>query len=1256
MLSKFSVKKPYTVAVGILLVIVLGVVALTRMTADLLPSMDLPYAIVMTTYPGASPEEVEEKVSKPIESTMATISNIKSINSVSADSYSTVILEFEQTSNMDSVTIEMRESLDQLTGSFEEAIGNPMILKLNPDMMPIMIAAADVEGMDSTEITKYVQDVLSPEIESIEGVASVSVNGAIEEKVQVTLIQDKIDAVNEKIRNALDNSFAEAEEEMEDAKQEIEEGKNELESGKNEMADSIGSAQNELNDKKVELALTEQELNAKLTELRDTKAKVEEGIKGLVTLNEGAVKLKEAIDGASVMPPKQLAAAGIDLSELEKQYAALEAQAAKIGTSMEKENLTLKQLPQVIQEMESNLLQVNAGIAQMEEALASIAEGKITINEALETMSKSQIIGSIEMGSANAQLSSGEEKLTEAEETLEKSKEEAYENASLDHILTMDMLKNILTAQNFSMPAGYVEEKGEEYLIRVGDKLPEVKELQDLTLLDMDMDGLDPIKLSDVADVTVENNEDEVYANINGNPGIILTVEKQTGYATGDVTEKINQRFEELAADNADLHTTVLMDQGIYIKMIVDSVLQNMIVGGILAILILLLFLKDIRPTIVIAISIPVSVIFAVVLMYFSGITLNVISLSGLALGIGMLVDNSIVVIENIYRLRNEGYSVKKAAVEGAKQVAGAIAASTLTTICVFAPIIFTEGITRQLFVDMGLTIAYSLLASLIIALTFVPMMAAGTLRNVKEKSHPLFDKVRDGYAGLLELFLRFKWLVFLVVIGLFIGSIYGALQNGTAFMPAMESEQVSVTLTPPEDATLQDAKKLSGQVIERLSEIEDIETIGAMTGGGIMGMGSSSGNTISMYLILKEEPSMSGNELAEEIAKRTKDLKGEISVNTSSMDMGMLAGNGISIQVKGRDLDKLQEIAGDMAQLLEDTKGTVDVSDGIDETTPEYRISVNKEKALKYGMTVAQVFQLVYDKVADASSMTTITTDVKDYEVFVAFSEKASLSRKDLKKLTFTYTDKEGNKEEIPLNKIAEFSSAQGLNVINRADQERYITASALIDEGYNIGLVSNDVKEAMDHYECPDGYTISMTGEDETINEAMGQLYLMLLLAVIFVYMIMVAQFQSLLSPFIIMFTIPLAFTGGFLALFVTGSELSVIAMIGFVMLAGIIVNNGIVMVDYTNQLRREGMNKREAIVEAGVTRLRPIFMTALTTIIAMSTMALGLDSGSEMMRPMALVVVGGMIYGTLLTLVVVPCIYDIFNRNKSMVEEDI
>ncbi|MCI9149574.1 MAG: MMPL family transporter [Lachnospiraceae bacterium] len=1270
MFSRFSVKKPYTVLVAIVLVIVLGIVSLTRMTADLLPSMNMPYAIVMTTYPGASPEEVELGVTKPIESAMATTSNIKHISSTSSDNMSMVILEFEQTANMDSVTIEMRESLDQISGYFPDSVGNPIIMKINPDMMPIMIAAADMDGMDEMEISRYVESFLIPELESIEGVASATAVGTVEETVEVVLDQEKIDKVNEDIKASLDLSFADAQEEMEKAQEEMDSGRNELESGQEQLASQVSGATAQLNDQKMELLLAEQQMNTQLEELRRTQIQLEQGIAGLNQLSDGAAQLaaaiaqlKEGIAAAEAMTPEQQQEAGIDLAamqaqlaELEAQYAALEQQLAGMGAQLGQEGLTFETLPTAISTLVQKQAQVSAGIMQIEQGLVSIAEGKTTVNDTLAQLSRSQILGSIQMGSAQAQLTSGEQQLESAREEFEQQRESAYEQASLDSVLTLDMLKNILTAQNFSMPAGYVTEDGQQYLIRVGDKVAGVEALSELVLLDMHMDGVKPVRLSDVAEVTLISNADEVYASMNGNSAVMLSIEKQTGYSTGDVTDRVLERVEKLAAEEEGLHITTLMDQGIYIDLIVDSVLQNIVIGGILAILILLVFLKDIRPTVVIACAIPVSVIFAVVLMYFSGITLNVISLSGLALGIGMLVDNSIVVIENIYRLRSLGESPKRAAVEGAKQVTGAIVASTLTTICVFAPIIFTEGITRQLFVDMGLTIAYSLLASLMIALTFVPMMASGVMKKATEKKHPVFDRVVEGYGSVLKVLLRFKIVVFLAVLVLLGGSIFGALSNGTSFMPAMESPQLSVTLTPPEDAELSEAAELSEEAMKRISKLEDVDTIGAMAGGGgIMGMGGD-GTTISMYVILKEKPQLSNAQITREIQQCTADMECEVSVDSSAMDISMLGGSGLSVQIKGRDLEKMQEIARDVAAIVEQTEGTYEVSDGLEETTPQLKISVDKAKAAAYNMTVAQVFQLVSQQVADASQATTVSTDLADYEVYVSEGTNEELDRRDIKALTFSYTNQEGEEEEIPLSRIATFEDAEGLSAINRDAQERYITVSAKVDEEHNVGLVSRELQQALNKYDCPDGYTLEMTGEDETINEAMEQLMLMLILAVVFVYLIMVAQFQSLLSPFIIMFTIPLAFTGGFLALFLTGSEVSVIALLGFVMLAGIIVNNGIVLVDYTNQLRREGLGKKEAIVEAGKTRVRPILMTALTTIVAMFIMALGLDSGSEMMQPMALVVVGGLIYGTLLTLIVVPCIYDAFHRDRSMVEEEI
>lgn len=808
------------------------------------------------------------------------------------------------------------------------------------------------------------------------------------------------------------------------------------------------------------------------------------------------------------------------------------------------------------------------------------------------------------------------------------------------------------------MPAGYVNENKKQYLVRVGDEVSSVEELENLVLVDVGMDGIAPIRLSDVAKTEVVDDTGDSYSKVNGNPAIMLSIEKQTGYSTGDVTKRIKTRFESLEKENDKLHMTILMNQGVYIDTIVQSVMENMILGAILAVLILILFLKDIKPTLVIACSIPLSVVFAIVLMYFTGISLNIISLSGLALGVGMLVDNSIVVIENIYRLRNQGFSIRKAAVEGAGQVAGAIFASTLTTVCVFAPIIFTEGITRQLFVDIALTIAYTLAASLIVALTFVPMMASGALKNTREIKHPWFDRILDGYEKVLRVALRFKPIVLICVVVFLVASVTLSVSKGFTFMDMnMETEQLTVTVSAKEDEklTFEELTERADEVVDKISGISGVDSIGAMAGGGgIMSMGST--DSVTMYVLI-DDSGATGSEITASIQALTADLDCDVNTDSSASDMSSFFGSGISVRVSGKDLDKLQKLAGQIAEVVEKTEGTVDVDDGLGDTTPSFTVKVDKEKAAKYGMTTAQVYQLVYKQLASNTSSTTISTDLKDYKVYVQSGEQADVTPGDIRKLTFPYTDRiSGETTDIPLKDIAEFEEGESLNVINRSSQTRYISVTAGVDEDHNVTLVSDQIQKELDKIKLPDGYEISMTGEDETIRDAMNQLYLMLILAVVFIYLIMVAQFQSFLSPFIIMFTIPLAFTGGFFALFVTDNEVGVVSMIGFVMLAGVIVNNGIVLVDYINQLRREGMDKKEAIVTAGRTRLRPILMTALTTILAMSTMAMGLGSGSEMMQPMAIVTEGGMLYGTLLTLIVVPCIYDLFTRNKSMVEEEI
>lgn len=1404
MFGKFSVRKPYTVLVAVVLVIVLGIVSFTKMTSDLLPNISFPYVLVMTTYPGASPETVEMVVTKPVESSMATVSNIEEISSVSNENYSMVILQFAQSADMNAVSLEIRENLDQIRSYWDDSVGNPIIMKINPDMLPVMIAAVGGKDMSAAEITDLTNDTIVPELESIEGVASVSGMGLLEESVNVIIRQEKIDAVNEKVFGSIDKEIDENLAELQENKQDIYDGQAELENAKRDLADSeaeLAEKQQELNDSKAELENSKKELADGRNELADKKSQLESGktelnskkdattkqlaeaetklltakadaeaakthlqleiqtaeatVKGLdsgieqaragVQMLEQTITAVNGIDAAITMLDQlgegttfgslsadqqenisQLCTsmgistptndttmgeikaslsqvkAGIlssakvnDIGELQTEKTGLEKKIADLESQKTMAAAPIDQYKSALSEIEGNISKLDSALTELYQgnlqaaiefanAQTTISLGEMQIASAesgLDSAQKQLEAGEEQIKSGQEQLDAGADQIKEGydqindnaeqladaleqildgEEQIEEAREDAYDQADMNGILTVDTVEQLLAAQNFSMPAGYVTEDGISYLIRVGDKPDTVEELKAMPILNVDMDGVDVITLGDVADVFMTDNSADIYTNVNGEPGILLTMQKQTGYSTGEVSDKILARFDELLEQNENLMLITLMDQGIYIDMVTDSIFNNIIFGAGLAILILLLFLRDIRPTAVIACSIPISIVAAVVCMYFSGVTLNVISLSGLALGIGMLVDNSIVVIENIYRLRSEGASVTEAAIEGTREVAGAIAASTLTTVCVFLPIVFTEGITRQLFVDMGLTIGYSLGASLIVALTVVPAMSSKILVKTKEqKESRFFNGLMNGYGKVLDWSLKHKAVIFIGVLVLLVGSALASLSKGTAFMPTMESTQMTITLELPDTTPLSETAEVTDRVVEILRNMEDVEDVGAMASTSSMGslMGGSADSSThetSIYLTTVEKPKLNNKELSNAIEEQTAQLceetGAELSIETSMMDMSALGGDGISIQVRGRDLDTLQQIAKEVAAIVEATEGTAKVSDGLEEATGEMRILIDRDKAMDQGLTVAEVYQQIAAKLKDASSATTFETTAKEYEVYVKNANDMELTRKLLQDLVIEKTDKDNKKVEIPLKDIAAFENTISPKSVSRTEQNRYIAVSASIADGYNVGLVSRKLEQNLADYEVPEGYSLVMEGENEMIVDAMQQLMLMLLLAVIFMYLIMVAQFQSLKSPFIIMFTIPLAFTGGFLGLFLGNCEVSVVAVIGFVMLAGIIVNNGIVIVDYMNQLIAQGMEKHEAILQAGRTRLRPVLMTALTTILGLLPMVFGTDMGAAMGKPMAIVTVGGLLYGTLLTLLVVPCIYDLMNCRKT------
>ena len=1218
-MAKFSVKKPLTVFVVVLAVIVLGVVSYLKMTPDLMPNMDFPYVIIITADPGASPESVESDITKPMEQSMATLDQIKEVTSTSQNSVSMVMLEFEDGVNMDTISVDIQQKISVLQGQWDDMVGAPYVLKINPSVLPVMVAAVSQEGRDVYELSDLVTDELTGKLEGISGVASVDVSGAVTREAHVILDQQKMDDLSATLADAVKKQLKKAEGKLHDAEKQVEEGQDALDSAKRGMADGIAGAAGDAVDK-----------------VRDELRKVYKVIED--------TDFRDIVDGMITDPDGTL-------EELQKNLDTLKASLSKL-----------------MDELESGRLR-----AQVEGTVSNLV---LTLMDGMTQLTEAQI----QLDQAKTQIKSGLEQIQEAYKNVS-------EQTDLGGLLSISTVSGLLTAQNFSMPAGYInDDSGVRYMVSVGQKLESSAELESMILFDLGLEGVDPIRLGDVATVVVTDDADKLYTKLDGENGILLSFTKQSNYATAEVSNNIIARFETLESQYEGLSFVPLMDQGDYIYLIVETIMSSLLWGAVFSVVVLFLFLRDWRPTVITLVSIPVSVIFAVVLMYFTGVTINMISLSGLAVSVGMLVDNSVVVIENIYRLRAKGATIIQAAVSGAGQVLGAVTASTLTTVCVFAPIVFVEGLTRQLFTDLALTITYSLMASLLVSLTLVPAMASGMLRRDFTPKPGLLDKLYPAYRRAIEFSLDHKAGVLLLSLVLLVTTMWGAVSRGFTFMPEIDMNNLSLSVTMPEGTTREEAVQLADEVMERVMSVDNVSDAGFMMGSGTMGglslTSTSNGDyDVTGYITMPE--GTFGSEAGKEIEALCADLPCKVTASgVMSGMMSYMTGSGVSLTVYGSDMEELQSAARALGQRIAQAEGVTEVSDGLEDAAPALQVVVDRNKAMTKGITVAQIYMQVAAAMSDTTTVSTVTLGGDSMEMIVDAAEGSKLTREKLLDLTITpddsmsasmggasasasasglsqLTGEDGDTDEdksFRLGDVAEIRETVSMNSISRDQQRRCITVTAAIAEGYNVTKVTSEVQRLVSGLTLPDTVTVEFNGENEQIMDAMTQVMLMLLLGVVLVYLIMVAQFQSLKSPFIVMFTIPLAFTGGFLALLIAGIEVSVVSLIGFVMLVGIIVNNGIVLVDYINQQRLAGMERREAIIDAGVTRLRPILMTSLTTILGLIVTAVAKNAGTALIQPIALVCIGGLLYATLMTLFVVPCMYDLLNKKElRKVDED-
>lgn len=1194
MLSRFSVKKPYIVTVAVIIILILGGVSLTKMKTDLLPDMDLPYLAVITTDPGASAEKVESEVTDVLEGSLSKVSGVSSVQSQSADNYSMIFLEFEDGADMDSAMVKASSAVNEVSSQLPETAGNPNYMEIGMDMMATLYVAASYDDHDIFDTTSLVKDKAVPELERIDGVADVSTVGAAEKSVEVRLSDSKIEDINNKLLASVNSQLYDAKKSIDEGEAKLAEAESQLSSQKSALEQKQQETSDQLGQASSGLTLA---ISGKTSELTSLQAEI------------GALK---AVDPNGTNPQVQ----------------------AQIGQLAQKAQAAARELE------------------AYQKQLAEVQSGSIT--------------AATQFGSAGAQLASAQQtidsnkqQLADARSQYESSREEALSKANVDALVDKETLAGIIKAQDFSMPAGYLDSgSDDQWLLRVGDNISSVSDLRSLLLADVD--GVGEIRLADVADITEVDNVGDEYMRINAQDGVLLSVFKNSTASTSDVSADTRAALTKIEQANPGLHLTVVSDQGSFIALYINSILQSLLLGALLAVVVLIVFLRDWRPTLIMAFSIPFSVLCALVVMYFSGISLNIMSLGGISIAIGMLVDNSIVVLENIYRLRSRGIPPARAAVQGAKQISGAVIASTLTTICVFLPIVFTTGMVNQLMLPFALTIAYVLTASLLIALTMVPAASSFLFKNYVPRRNNWFETLQTKYARSLAFFLRHKALPLVVSVVLLVVAVIGVVNMGITMIPTMTSKTATVTVTMPEDTDKETAYATADKVMDEAMGIDGVEFVGAMDGTSSTSMvasdissSSSSDKFHQVFTFYVQTANSVTTEnqvlsILDQLQQRTAGLNCEVITDASSSEaMSSMTGSGLSLRILGPDQDELVRISEDVMGIVGQVEGYTEIENGMEDAATELHLVIDRDKLTKDGYTVAQLYSDLAKKLSESASAPSMTLDGTKMNVSVV-DKTNPVTADNLLDTEIEITNQQTG--DTTTHKLREFATVeQGVAspTMIHVNSTRAITVTADVEDGYNNALLARDLQTKLKDYQLPEGYTIQTSGELENINTMLSQMMLLLILGFVLIYLVMVAQFQSLLSPFIVILTVPLAFTGGLFGLVAAGEQLSMLSLLGFAVLMGTVVNNGIVFVDYVNQLRRGGLSKHDALVAAGRTRMRPIMMTAITTIFAMLPMVFSDAVGSSMQRGMAVVVVGGLLYATFMTLYVVPVMYDILYR---------
>ena len=818
----------------------------------------------------------------------------------------------------------------------------------------------------------------------------------------------------------------------------------------------------------------------------------------------------------------------------------------------------------------------------------------------------------------------------------------------------LDQVISRIRSANVNQPAGNVYRGNHQITVRVPGLYENLDELRNTVIMRR---GGSTIALRDIAEVIDTASKETRIVRINGEAGIQISVNKQSGTNTVKVVQGILEEVEQINRSIPQIKVVPLMDSSVFIKQSINNVSMSALLGGILAVLILLFFLRNLTSTLVISTAIPISIMATFGLLYFNGFTLNLMTIGALALGVGQLLDNSIVVMENIFRHREMGKSSQLAAVDGSMEVGSPILASTLTSIVVFLPLLFMRGMSGIMFQQLAFVVVFALICSLITAITLVPMLSGKIIKvtqepplNAKGFSIRIYHgvgsilrKVENWYQMLLCKALNHRAQTLVIVLVMLAGAAFLASVIDSELMPISDEGEILISIDMEAGTQLElvDAKMLMAE--ERIKDIPEITNIVATAGGG--GWGSSNTGSLRISLLSKSERERSDEEIAADMRDKLANIPGaRVRVRTVSnnrMTRVMGGGGGrIEIQVRGHEMDEAYRLASIIVENVESVEGITDVNLSRTAGAPEDLVQIDRQKAAELGLSVQQISSTL-ETVLSGTKAGDYMDHGKEYPLMVQVKDAERLPMNEI--LDFSISNTDGN--PIVLRNVVDISQGEGSTVIERVNQERMIDVSANLS-GRNLSAVIGDIQDRLDEIPLPTGFSVEIVGDYKEQQESFRELTIGIILALVLIYMVMASQFESIRDPFIVMFSVPFALIGVSGILYLTGTTFNIQTYIGIIMLAGIVVNNAILLVNTTNQLRDvEGMKLRPAIEEAGRRRLRPILMTALSTVLGLLPMAIGLGEGSETQAPLARAVVGGLLSSTFITLVLIPVLYSLF-----------